>query len=170
VDEVKQRESYKEELKDNFNSYTYELTIFSPEYLNFSNKWYSHNPEKEILPLDASPERDEALKAQAIAKGERIQKHMQSTGKKFDGYRVEKKLLDTHYSHPEFLEMQEKCSFQGRGGQHHPTHQSTRTTKEARAHRINDFKPFTFKSTGRKILLYIHSWGFEFIPVDKVVQ
>jgi len=172
VNEVKEREEYKKDLNDSFNSYTYELTIFSPEYLSMmGQKWYTHYTMKTILPLDASSERDAAVKAEAYAEGERIKKHMREKGYKFDGYRVEKKLLDTHYTSEELQELQELCSDKGRGaGNHHPTHQSTRTTKEARAHRLEEFKPFKFKATGRKILLWVHEYGFEFIPVDKVVK
>jgi len=172
VDKVKASSEYKKSLEDRFNSYTYELTIFSPEFLTMmGQKWYSVYPQNEKLPLNASADRDEALKNLAIEEGERIKKHMITTGKRFDGYRVEKKLLDTHYSSAEFAEMQELCSNEGRGpSNHHPTHQSTRTTREERKHRINDFKPFTFKSTGRKILLWVHEYGFEFIPIDKVVK
>jgi hypothetical protein len=66
-------------------------------------------------------------------------------------------------------EFQEIVELASKSFNSHPTHQFSRFTKKGVKHRLKDFKEFTFKSTGRKILMDLHTWGVGYITVDDII-
>ena len=168
VDEQINSDRYQKGLKEKYNSYTYSYTIYTNAYLSLSSaQWYSFNDMNEKLPLDASNERDEKLKNEAINKVKTIVETLESKGFIVEGYEVEKKYFDTHYTSEEWKELVKLCRKNNEG---HPTHQSRRVTKSDVAHRIEDFKELVLESTGRKMLFNWHAYGFDFIEIEPVVK
>jgi len=173
IEEYKQSDRYKKDLKDNFNSYTYEITTYSPVFLKFmGQKWYSTVKMDDLLPLDATKERDEELKQRAIERAEKIKKNLESKGHLVEGYTVEKVYKDTHYIGEEFQEIRNICTgFKGINPSHHPTHQSERRLKEnLTGDLLKEYKPVKLKCTGRKMLMRVHTYGFSFVELDRIVK
>lgn len=174
INEEMKSERFKRDLKHYFNAISYEILIYSSEYLNFmSGNWYKYIQAEEKLPLNSTEERKEQAKNKSIAEAERIKKHMEEKGYDFKGYEVELKHEDIHYTKEEFKEICDYCTGQkGINGETHPTHQSRRIEKgtEIKKERLKIFKSLELKSTGRKMLINVHAYGFEFIETQPVIK
>lgn len=158
-----------------FNAFTFEITIYSDVFMDctFNKDWYSCNEMKEKLPLNASKEREEELKNEAIKQAKETIKNIESKGRKVDGFEVRKKLLDVHYLNEEWNEFRLLVEEIGKKKNIKPIipHQSSRRLKEdVDKKRIKDFKEYTLKSTGRKLLLDVFEYGCAFIEIESIVK
>jgi len=169
VSEIKEREQFKKDLLYAFNSYTYEFTVYSRAFIDVSwgQNWYTTNKMGAHLPLDASKDRDDGLRAEAEYRAKKMVAHMEKNGKTVDGYQVCKVYTDVHYLKEEWNEILNMGkSFHD----NHPTHQSRRASRDNVSHRIDDFMPVTLKSTGRKMLMEMNGYGWNFIETEPVVK
>jgi len=172
VNEEMKSERFKKEFKNCYNSFTFEVTVYSEAFLNFmGGKWYNITVMDEKLPLNASKEREEELKAKATAEGERIMAHMRKNGHNVKGFEVKKNFIDTHFRKEEWNEIKELCEKSDSiNPRMHPTHQSSRRLKEnTNKESLKNYKEVTLKSTGRKMLFHVYTYGWSFIEIDPVV-
>lgn len=168
ISEIKNRDQFKNDLIDLYNSYTYEYTVYSKAFLDVSwgNKWYSTNIMDTHLPLDASKNRDDILKSKAESKAKNMVANMEKNGKYVDGYQVEKIYTDVHYRKEEWHEILEMGK---QFRDNHPTHQSRRVLTKNVSNRIDDFVPVKLKTSGRLMLMDMHVWGWSFIEEDPII-
>lgn len=172
IEQQNKRPVNKKSFNQTFNAYTYEVTIYSNAFLKqFGGRWYKYLEMDEKLPFNASNDRDKKLFNEAKERAERMKKNIESKGYKVDGVQIKKKYLDVHYTPEEWTEILDLCKTAGINSRNHPSHQSRRILKQSlRAERKKDFKEVTLKTTGRKMLLEIHTWGWNFVELEPVIK
>jgi len=99
-------ERFNKDLKSYYNSFTFEVVIYSPVYLDFmGGNWYKYIKLDKHLPLDATPKREKELKAEAVNEAEKILEHMKKNGHEVKGYKVKKTFKDSHFRKEEWSEI-----------------------------------------------------------------
>jgi len=173
ISKEKESERFKSDLKSCFNCFTFEIVIYSPAYLKFmSGNWYKYIPTNKHLPLDATAERVEALKEEAEKEAQRIIDHMTKNGHEVKGYEIKKTFKDVHYIGDEWTEILNLCEKStGIDPRQHPTHQSRRVERRhLTKDRLKEFKEVTLKTTGRKMLMNVHAYGWNFVETQPVIK
>ena len=178
LDKIIASDEFKADLKDRYNAFKYEYTIYCDAMITelSGGHWYIHNEQKEYLPIDCEEGRANESLNELKERAEKSIKHIEEVkGFKTLGYSISKRYKEVHFLSEEWKEIKELCGNRsGIDKNRHPTHQANRYSKEFydtfEEKRKKEFKEVVLKSTNRKMLMDVHTWGYGYVDLTPVVK
>jgi hypothetical protein len=170
INEELENVRFKEYLRSRYNAYTYEITYLSDSYMEKAKgtEWWFCDKNFPLLPLNTSEERDSKLRG--IVE-EEIETRLQSIKEKglitVDSFYFKKLYMDVHFrpNTEEWNEYYEYYNLMTRPGVAHQTSRRINLSKEE----LVGFSEYTFKCTGRKVLMKMGRYGTTFVEVDPII-
>jgi hypothetical protein len=161
---------FKEYLRSKYNAYTYEITYLSDSYMEKAKgtEWWFCDKNSPLLPLNPSEERDSKLRG--IVE-EEIETRLQSIKERglitVDSFYYRKYYVDVHFrpNTEEWNEYLEYYNLMTNPGVAHQTSRRTNLDKKD----LKGFSEYTFKCTGRKVLMKMGRYGTAFVEVDPII-